>query len=73
MTIERIDALRCIGCGECLSTCPADVFRWDELREQPEIRHPDACFSCALCQVFCPADAIIQTDASPMRAAFFPA
>jgi len=73
MSIERIDDLRCIGCGECLSTCPAEAFSWDELREQPLIRDPDVCFSCSLCQIFCPADAIILAQAALIRAAFFPA
>ena len=30
MAIERIDDEICIGCGDCVNSCPMDVIRMDE-------------------------------------------
>ncbi len=56
MGIERIDG--CIGCGTCVSTCPTDVIRLNEKTGKAEIRYPQDCQVCYLCQQYCPMDAI---------------
>ena len=60
MAIERIDG--CIGCGTCVQTCPTDVLRMDETGRKVEIRYPEDCQVCRLCQLYCPVDAITVTD-----------
>ncbi len=73
MTIERIDSGQCIGCAECLSSCPAGVFAWDALMERPVITHPARCDGCGLCALFCPAQAIVHLEPPSMRSVMFPA
>lgn len=59
MGIERIDG--CIGCGTCVPTCPTDVIRMNEKTGKAEIRYPQDCQVCYLCQQYCPVDAITIT------------
>jgi len=66
MGIERIDG--CIGCGTCVSTCPMDVLRMAEKRRRVEIRYPQDCQVCRLCQMYCPVDAITITDTRAVSA-----
>jgi NAD-dependent dihydropyrimidine dehydrogenase PreA subunit len=56
MAIEQIKG--CIGCGECVLTCPTDVLRLNETTQMAEIRYPEACQVCYLCQQYCPVGAI---------------
>lgn len=46
----------CVGCGDCVNNCPADVLTMDESR------HPsvdlDACIRCFCCQELCPQQAV---------------
>ena len=60
MSIERIDG--CIGCGTCVSTCPMDVLRLNKKTKKAEIKYPQDCQNCHLCQMYCPVDAITVTD-----------
>jgi NAD-dependent dihydropyrimidine dehydrogenase PreA subunit len=60
MSIERIDG--CIGCGTCVLTCPMDVLRLNEKKHKAEIRYPEDCQICRLCQMYCPVEAITITD-----------
>jgi NAD-dependent dihydropyrimidine dehydrogenase PreA subunit len=47
----------CNGCGNCLQSCPTDVFdrRSDGIAY---VRYPQDCHVCFLCQDDCPVGAI---------------
>jgi NAD-dependent dihydropyrimidine dehydrogenase PreA subunit len=66
MTIENIDEELCIGCGDCVNSCPMDVIRMDEAREKAVIRYGEECMNCEQCALDCPAEAITVT---PQKAA----
>jgi len=57
MAIEKIDADLCVGCGECVLSCPMDVIRMDEAKEKAIIAYPEDCMYCGFCKD-CPVDAI---------------
>ncbi len=56
MAIDSING--CIGCGTCVPTCPTDVLRMNEKTGKAEIKYPQDCQVCYLCQQYCPVDAI---------------
>ena len=58
MTIERIDAELCNGCGICVNSCPVDVIRMDTESQKAVIRYPEECMCCDYCELDCPQDAI---------------
>jgi len=58
MTIEKIDAKLCDGCGVCVNSCPTDVIRMDEQRHKAVIRYPQECNNCDYCELDCPRHAI---------------
>ena len=58
MSIERIDYELCIGCGECVNSCPMDVIRMDEKGEKAVIKYVEDCMCCDACELDCPAEAI---------------
>ncbi len=58
MSIERIDADLCNGCGICLNTCAADVIRIDEQTKKAKIIYPDDCSMCMMCEMDCPQHAV---------------
>ena len=71
MSIEYIDEEKCIGCGNCVDTCPVDVIRIDPETEKAVICYPQDCVCCAACLYDCPTDAIMIDPAhpcEPMRA-----
>lgn len=59
MTIKYIKG--CIGCGECIKTCPTDVIRPDSKTKKAFIKYPADCQICHLCRMYCPVDAITIT------------
>ncbi len=59
MPIASINEDTCIGCGECVKSCPMDVIRMDRETKKSAIMFQDDCQSCGLCSKFCPVDAII--------------
>jgi NAD-dependent dihydropyrimidine dehydrogenase PreA subunit len=58
MAIEKIDEELCIGCGDCVNSCPMDVIRMDEESEKAVIRYGEDCMNCEQCVLDCPVDAI---------------
>jgi NAD-dependent dihydropyrimidine dehydrogenase PreA subunit len=59
MTIESFDSDRCIGCGTCVRTCPMDVIRINPETGKPEVKYPEDCQICHLCDVYCPVGKVI--------------
>ncbi len=51
---------RCTACGACVEVCPTLVFDTapGQATQAPYIARPDACQTCYLCELYCPADAI---------------
>jgi NAD-dependent dihydropyrimidine dehydrogenase PreA subunit len=58
MTIEKIDIIKCDGCGICVNSCPTDVIRMDEKTKKAVIRYPQECNNCDYCELDCPKQAI---------------
>ncbi|MDZ7837101.1 MAG: ferredoxin family protein [Actinomycetota bacterium] len=58
-----IDESSCIGCGECLETCPNDVFVFNDETQKAEVANPENCVVlCDKCTKFCSEDAISFPD-----------
>lgn len=56
--IERIDEVRCDGCGICIEICPSDVLRLVPGERLAAIVHREDCQTCFSCEIDCPEDAI---------------
>jgi 2-oxoglutarate ferredoxin oxidoreductase subunit delta len=55
----HIIADRCKGCNFCIEFCPTDVLIESERfnvkgYHPPEIKYPDNCIGCKLCELICP-------------------
>jgi NAD-dependent dihydropyrimidine dehydrogenase PreA subunit len=59
MGVEQIRKERCTNCGRCYDVCPMDVFQ--RLAGRTFIAYPDDCMCCYLCEIECPADALMVT------------
>lgn len=59
MPIHQISG--CIGCEECIKSCPTDVIRLDEKTQKAVITYPEDCQICHLCRLYCPVGAITIT------------
>lgn len=58
-----VDEAACIGCGDCLETCPNDVFTLSDVDDRAVVVNPGNCVVlCDKCAEFCPADAISFPD-----------
>lgn len=64
----QIDPNVCIGCGECLETCPNNVFVLNEDENVVEVANPQNCVVlCDKCAGFCPQEAITFPDKEQMK------
>jgi NAD-dependent dihydropyrimidine dehydrogenase PreA subunit len=61
MAVESIDPALCNGCGNCVKSCPMDVFRLDKDCKKARIQYPEDCMLCGWCLMDCPQDAISVT------------
>lgn len=61
MAIERVNKELCIGCGNCVATCPVDVFRMDKEARKALVVYPQDCGCCIACYYDCPTGAIVIT------------
>ena len=52
----KLDSMKCIGCGMCVSVCPHNVFHIEE--KKVIISDADRCMECGACKVNCPVEAI---------------
>lgn len=46
---------KCIGCGKCVQSCPAQIIVLKDRKAKPELKK---CISCFCCHELCPVDAI---------------
>lgn len=57
-----IDEEKCIGCGACVSVCPANpnVFEIMDIKGSKKsiVKNKDACIECGACVTTCPVQAI---------------
>ena len=53
-----ISAEKCIGCGACVQSCPADVIRMDRSLQKAIVVYGADCQVCYLCEDDCPSGAI---------------
>ena len=50
----RVNADKCVGCGQCVSLCMFDAL---SLKDKKAVIS-EKCDGCGLCQSYCPARAI---------------
>lgn len=52
----KVDLKKCMGCGTCVSVCPANVL---ELKDKKcFVARPKDCIECGACVASCPYKAI---------------
>lgn len=61
MAVELLKPELCTGCGNCVITCPCDVFRLDKVSKKTTIAYPEECQVCSMCTIYCPAGVLIVT------------
>jgi NAD-dependent dihydropyrimidine dehydrogenase PreA subunit len=66
--LPQIDIEACIGCGECLQSCPNGVFALDEQENKMHVVNPENCVVlCDKCAGFCPQNAISFPDKAQFK------
>ena len=55
VTLE-LDQKKCVGCGECLTVCPHEVFAMNN--GCASIENKDLCMECGACAENCPVEAV---------------
>jgi NAD-dependent dihydropyrimidine dehydrogenase PreA subunit len=53
-----IDLEKCSACKTCYTSCPQDVFGWDQDKKEPQVSYPYECSHCGICWMECPERAI---------------
>ena len=59
--IELISRERCIGCHQCVTVCPTNVFDVSPDDPVPTIARKTDCQTCFMCKLYCPVDALYVT------------
>lgn len=57
---EKYDS--CTGCGNCVNTCPCDVFRLNTEEKKAIIAYPEECQICSMCTIYCPTGVLVVTN-----------
>jgi heterodisulfide reductase subunit A len=55
-TVAEVDVVRCVGCGECIITCPYTAISRNE--DEKAVVNPALCHGCGTCAATCPSGAI---------------
>ncbi len=55
-----VDQDKCIGCGECVDVCPADVYEMQDEKSVPV--NMEECLGCESCIEVCEQEAITVTE-----------
>jgi NAD-dependent dihydropyrimidine dehydrogenase PreA subunit len=55
MYVVSADEDLCTGCGDCTTTCPAQIFKTENNKV---VVSDDECLGCQSCVVVCPVSAI---------------
>ena len=50
-----IDREKCTDCGECVDSCPGEVY--EKKDGKVEVVNPDECHGCHTCEAVCPEEA----------------
>lgn len=53
MSVIRRDLNKCVGCMNCVTFCPMDVFRFDSSAAKAVIAYPEDCQICGQCFINC--------------------
>ena len=61
MAMELRQLEKCTGCGNCVISCPCDVFRLDATVRKTTIAYPEDCQVCSMCTIYCPTGVIAVT------------
>jgi len=56
MYLVTVDESKCDGCGECVETCPVDIFTIVDGKSVVE--DSSECLGCESCVAVCPQEAI---------------
>ena len=73
MSVARKNYDNCIGCRNCVTRCPMDVFYFDTKTNKSIILYPENCQSCGQCYLACKGDSLMMVDTAyeyspvPMR------
>ncbi|MCX8169413.1 MAG: 4Fe-4S binding protein [Candidatus Methanomethylicia archaeon] len=52
----ELDYGKCIKCGNCVQTCPVEVYEYDD--GNIKLVKVELCFACRACETQCPMKAI---------------